>query len=534
MKITSKIDAVTLFPRGAEITRLAQIELEEGEHLLVLTDLSPLLVESSLRVEGEADGSLELGAVDMRMVMITDEEASLEPDERRLLEQRIEKLEDEVRRIDGRMLSVQTRGSMMNNLAAMPVQIGAAQGQTIDWAEIYGLIGEHLPKVQGEMVALEIERREMNKKIDDLRNQLEGEPLPYDQCYEVTISVNARRALKGQLGIRYQVRTAGWQPFYDARLLIEADDGQPIIDLVRRSQVHQSSGEPWQDVELTLSTTRPSGGTSAPELASDILDIVDESPKLLDQLLSTKVVSSEAVQTQAMPEGKRGAPRRPRRMSRRRAAERETEIELSNFHGSFKVPTRVSLADNGETKKVRLGSERLKPRLQVRATPLIDETAFLYADFEFAGELALLPGEVALYRDNLYVGNGRLPLVNSGERHELGFGVDDKVTVKRVELKRAKGSHGLIKTENTDEFHFKITVNNHHKEMMPVRILDRIPVSNHEKLKVERLRDMSAPTHEDVDDKRGVLAYEFDLAQGGEEVLNIHYRLSWPKDERIG
>ena len=138
---------------------------------------------------------------------------------------------------------------------------------------------------------------------------------------------------------------------------------------------------------------------------------------------------------------------------------------------------------------------------------MLDPTAFLHADFELTGELALLPGEVALYRDNVYVGTGRLPLVNVGEHHELGFGSDDQVSIKRVELQRTKGRHGLIKSENTNEVHFKISVSNHHKQMMPVRILDRIPASNHEKLKIERLREMSPPTDEDVDDQRGVLAY---------------------------
>jgi len=209
-------------------------------------------------------------------------------------------------------------------------------------------------------------------------------------------------------------------------------------------------------------------------------------------------------------------------------------VEQAMFQARFKVPGRITLAGRGEAKKVRIASQKLVPRLQVRATPLLDPTAYLYADFKLDGELALLPGKVGLYRDNTYVGTGQLPLVNVEERHEMGFGADDRVVIKRAEKKRAKGSHGLIKTENTDEFMFKITVQNHHKQAMPVRILERIPVSNHEKLKVERLREMSDPTIEDVDDRRGVLAFEEDVAAGDEYVIKLHYRLSWPKDERIG
>jgi len=78
MNITSKIDAVTLFPRGAEITRLAKIELEEGEHEIILRDLPQGLVQNSLRVEGKADERLEIGAVDSRTVHIPIEVKRLE------------------------------------------------------------------------------------------------------------------------------------------------------------------------------------------------------------------------------------------------------------------------------------------------------------------------------------------------------------------------------------------------------------------------------------------------------------------------
>jgi hypothetical protein len=37
----SKIDAVTVFPAGAEVTRSAKVKLVAGEHTIILTDLPP-------------------------------------------------------------------------------------------------------------------------------------------------------------------------------------------------------------------------------------------------------------------------------------------------------------------------------------------------------------------------------------------------------------------------------------------------------------------------------------------------------------
>ena len=59
----------------------------------------------------------------------------------------------------------------------------------------------------------------------------------------------------------------------------------------------------------------------------------------------------------------------------------------------------------------------------------------------------ILPGQVSLFRDGTFVGNGRLPLLSPGEEHELGFGVDDAVRVtprhRRGEARRDRHHHVL-------------------------------------------------------------------------------------------
>ena len=52
----SRIDAVTVFPSGAEVTRLAKVRLEPGEHVVVFPDLPAGTVQNSVRVEGKATG----------------------------------------------------------------------------------------------------------------------------------------------------------------------------------------------------------------------------------------------------------------------------------------------------------------------------------------------------------------------------------------------------------------------------------------------------------------------------------------------
>ena len=48
---TSRIDAVTVYPTGAEITRTARVRLEAGDHAVLLADLPEQTIANSIRVK---------------------------------------------------------------------------------------------------------------------------------------------------------------------------------------------------------------------------------------------------------------------------------------------------------------------------------------------------------------------------------------------------------------------------------------------------------------------------------------------------
>jgi hypothetical protein len=65
-----------------------------------------------------------------------------------------------------------------------------------------------------------------------------------------------------------------------------------------------------------------------------------------------------------------------------------------------------------------------------------------------------------------------------------------------------------------------------------VVIFDQIPVSQNQDIKVELL-GKTAPTKTNVEDKRGVLAWEMKLDPDQESVLDFGYRVSWPSAKSV-
>ena len=62
------------------------------------------------------------------------------------------------------------------------------------------------------------------------------------------------------------MRGARWAPLYDARLDTGTRERKPALELVRRAEIVQQTGEDWSDVALSVSTVRTAKGGSAPEL----------------------------------------------------------------------------------------------------------------------------------------------------------------------------------------------------------------------------------------------------------------------------
>jgi uncharacterized protein (TIGR02231 family) len=164
--------------------------------------------------------------------------------------------------------------------------------------------------------------------------------------------------------------------------------------------------------------------------------------------------------------------------------------------------------------------------------PKREQKAYLYAKITVPRGTPMLPGQVSLFRDSTFVGNGRLPLLAPGETHELGFGVDDALRVRHaiVEEKRSEG--GIITTSKTDVRNYRVTLKNLHERAMQVTVLDQIPVSQNADIKVEPM-GKTAPTRRDVEDKRGVLAWEMKLEPDEERALEFGYRVSWPGAKNI-
>lgn len=536
---TSTIDDVTVFLSGAEVTRIAKVHIDKGEHTIVIGDVPASAIPGSIRVEGKATGKLDIGSVDTAKKLLQRAESEAADKQRKVLEDTIQTLKDQRTTVEAQSQAAKTQKKLIANLAQLPTrpapQTTNAASPPDDWPKVLALIAQATG--DASKLALEADQkiRDINRQISDTEKQLAALAPARTEQTEVRVHVVAQTPLEADLSVHYQVPDAHWAPLYDARLQTGSKTEPPKLSLDRRAAITQRSGENWDAVSLKLSTSRPSDSSSAPYLETQFVDF-EQAPK---------PVAAAAPAPPSEPS--------PRLMAKHRniaaadalggnfeqaaaesvnVEEAVAQLQSAPFEATFEVPGRASISGTGEAKRVLLASEALEPVLSCRAVPKVDTSAYLYAKLKFAKGTPLLPGTVYLFRDGTFVGTGDLPLLSPGSEHDLGFGIDDQVKIKHAVLEEKRGESGLISTSHVDSRNFRVNVKNMHERAIDVTILDRVPVAQNDDIKVE-LTGRVSPTVQNVDDKRGIIGFQAKLEPDEEKILEYGYRVSWPAAKSV-
>jgi uncharacterized protein (TIGR02231 family) len=412
-------------------------------------------------------------------------------------------------------------------LAAAPAAAGEVEVRsqidavTVYWREAFSAVAEEISAADAAIRESKLKQRDIDRKLVRLNAQIQANPA---RKLEVRVDLAAEAAATATFRVTYAVRGARWVPLYDARLDSGGRDRKASLELVRRAEIVQQTGEDWADVALSVSTVRTLKGGNAPDLRPMLVRYEQPRPVATGgQLRADRLVQ------QAAPPPAAAAPDDDKVV----AVEREAAVDTGGFQAVFRVPGRISVAANEGAKSFRIAAAALSPDLLVRATPALDAAAYLQASFKHGEDPPLLPGRVSLYRDGVYVGRGDMPGAAKEETVRLGFGADDKVKVVRTVVRRSEGSAGIISSAKTDEREFKIAVRNGHDAAVRVAIEDRLPVSEVADVTVEMLPATTPPTERDAGDRRGVLAWTFDAPPAELREIKLAWRVRWPADKAI-
>lgn len=523
-QLQSRISEVIVYPQGAKVTRVADYEIPAGSHQLLVLDLPQNIFLE--RVRAKLTGA-KLGAVSLRDDFVPPV-ARVEDAVRTAAEARVEAAEEALAQHRDEIRSLQlTREAAETAIGFLR---GLGEGEALEGAgaeelrQIARMMGEETLAAREAVLAAEAEIRQLNRDLPDLEQAVKAaqqalaalSPRPV-AVTAVDVSARAEGPQKGQLRISYFVENAGWQPVNDAFLDLEA--AQLVLE--RGAMVAQHSGENWEGVSLTLSTSQPSGEVAPSEVYADYRELVDPA-----RFRASAKVMSEAPMAGMMADSIAEEPM----MEAMAAPVVAAPVEIAGgLILSYPYPQAVSVVSGAEAAKLALGALRFDAEIEAVAAPLFDQSAFLTARFTNDSGEEILPSEdTLLYLDGEMVGATRFGMLTQGAEARLPFGPIEGLQLTR-DVTRNQGDRGILTKSNERVENIRIGVENLTDRVWTVRLLDRVPYGEQEDLQIT-WSALPEPTEKDVEGKRGVLAWTFELPAGKDKTIKLDHRLSWPEE----
>lgn len=513
--LMSVITDVTVYPSSARIIRSATLDMAAGNHTLVIADLPTGLLKPTLRIQAPDGSDITLGHADLREKFQSERSLAqaeqIETDIKRF-ENDLAKVEDKIYRLDSQIELVQALGYGDGDSAYQQLPMD-------QWQQAWQLLESQVAQYQRRLRAANEDKTTLEEQIALAERQLASIGNDPRSVYEASVDVYSPKDQTLELTVTYQINNAYWSPLYDVNLDSETEE----VTIDTFATVQQSTDENWDNVNLKLSTYRPNANAQLPSLWPWTLSLYEPGTygsSFAAETMDMAVASAPMVRS--LEEKKADLDR---------YAPAPVAIISSDYRTDYIAPKPVSLSSGNQDKRIALQSQTFAGSISTIAVPQIHTHAMIVSSVQYDGGVILLPGNASLYMDNQFVGEHSLPATQPGEKLELSMGEDDKVRVTYQPDPDQKSESGVFSKEKTIESHFLVRIDNQHDEAKPITIKGHFPVGEDDDIQVKRLGDQ--PSRTDLDDKKGVVAWDYTIEPGAEQQLKFGYRVSYPADSEI-
>lgn len=536
--LVAPITEVTVYADRALITRVGSSHLSAGEHELRVNDLPDFLRES-LRASGRGPQGTRILNVDLTTTFHSRPPES----EIQTLQTACDLLQRQIDLLQTRQTALNERGQWLRSLGeqAHDFAKGLAQGQMKpqDCADFFSFAANQAQQNAEAAQDLEVQLKQRYEELGAKQRELaqkQGYGRPDRSAAVVVIEMPTEGEFS--LELSYLVTRASWRPQYDVRVVMDADGNQGEVELTYIGVVQQSTGENWEQVNLALSTARPSLAAVLPELKPHYLQVYTPPPQP-----AAPMVASGAT---------------PRGMMKRQAAGMSTDmivtataysdaeetpafgaqaevatatVEQTGTAYVFRIARSVDIPSDNSPHKTTIARDNLPCACDYVSAPVIEPNVHLRAKITNTTERVLLPGESSIFLSGEYVGTTKVKLTAPGEQFKIFLGIDDTIKVKREQLERSVEKGALLQSDlRRITYAYRITVHNYAAYTRNIVLRDQLPVSQHERIKV-KTQHIQPPPSEHT--RLELLTWRFPLAATGEYKIEYRFMVEHPHDMQV-
>jgi len=556
VELPGKIESVNLYRGQALVTRLVTLNADVGPVQLVVTGLPEQVQSDSLYAEVGAGAQVRAVRFRTRVV------GEAPRDQVRRLDEQIEAVEKTIRENQERRKVLASRTLYLDKLenfvaptAKTELTKGVLDAGTLKTLTLF--MFDQRTKQTDAALALQEKARELEKQLQLLRRR--RAQLTRDdsrRAREAVVFLDAAEAGPKQVRLSYLVSQASWAPAYNLR----AGGELTAVAVEYNAVIRQMSGEDWGDVILTLSTASPTMVADAPILGPLLVRLAPRSGKKAARGRSLDDFIRGNIRLGSLEE------RRQRSLSRKdqidanwamnvalqevqvternnppegvnRARDEVRRRQGSGLSVNYRLAGRASVASRSDQQIVRIANLSLPATFSHIAMPLLTENVHRQAEITNNGQVALLEGQGNVYLNGDFVGKGTIPMVASGQRFRVGFGIDPQLRARREFISRKERTQGGNREVT---FQYRLVLDNYKDTPVPVRAFDRIPHTQDEiRVTLGELKDPLSADKEYLRVLRpsGILRWDIDIpaqaARAAARIIEYSFTLEFDRNTDI-
>lgn len=502
-----KIKKVCLLEDRAEVIRSGKLKLEAGQHRIEIENVSPILQDLSLRAEVKKNAKV----FDVRVKRKMNIRATERPEEIAKLEAKIEELTTQfVEMGEDRKRAEQRYEYLMRMLALSikDISFDAAWGyvNADTWHETIDALSKKAENELSTNLDTYFSQIDLSKELETLikSRTLKSRPdINFSAKLEVDIEV--KKAHEIELEVSYIVPNALWRPIHSAQLI---DDKELLFS--SRAAIWQNTGEDWNDVELIFSTARTTSGTEPPLLEDDELSV-------------QKRAESFIVETRQVSLQNTGMGREPGTAPPPKSAVELPGVDDGGDIQHLSAKEHVRIASDGRLNIVPIFSFKSKCEKKLVCYSELAQMVFIRTELENKSKHPILAGPVELIRQGGVAGWTQVLFIAPGEDFYLSFGHDDNLRIYRTQ-KQESETDSIDHWKHNDAW-VTLYLSNLSDEKKEIEVIERIPISEVEYVKVTLDEDECAPSRPAVDEN-GFCSWELSLDSYERKRVSYAFRIS--------
>ncbi len=505
----SSIDAVLISPDEATITRIGTASLPPGDHSLIIRGLPGRLDPNRLVLRLD-DQSVRIGNLRLRREF----QNEIVGEEQQRLEAEIEELRFARRQVTDGIASAQTQLQLLDSLASGSL---GADEDLLSTDNLTGLLTTLVEAGNNARQSIREAEREVARldiQIEQLQEQLAAFAARERSTQVATASLRVEAQTETGFSLSYPVQEASWSWQHEARL----NSSESFLQLTRNAILGQTSGEDWDNVELTITTVQGSRNINAPDINTRLVSLRSERPRTVDQRAFTTARAADASAQEVVVTGS--------------YLNSSVQSTSSDYQVSYRVPGRVSIASGAEQQIFPVDERGMDVDLALVAVPELATAAFLEARFTMEDEIPIQEGQMQFYLDNSFIGSSYVGALLPGEEVSLPFGEDERIRVERLAEEEDDSGGGFL-SRAAENVRQRYVLTSFHDEPVDIEILGMLPVSQSDDVEVEIDRDATEADAENIDGKRGSLMWQRRLQPTGTVEIRHFYSIRYPEGEQL-